>query len=582
MLLALSIRDFIIVEKLDLEFHSGFTTLTGETGAGKSILIDALSLALGARNDGNVTRKGTDKADISASFVMNNDAKAWLNEHELNSSSIDNREYQNTSDQDMSDQASADQDSTELVLRRVIYADGRSRGFINGTAVTIGQLKELGESLVDIYSQNAHHSLLKAATQRQILDEFGQSTELANTVASQYKTWHALHIKRLTLEKNSAAFADELAELRDKTRELQALDFTIDDWQDSQAEHNRLSNSASLLSGLEACIALIDEAEPAAIGLLTQAQQKLITLVEYDAQLKTAADEVDSAIISLEEASRELNRYLQKAELDPARLITLENRIQAVHNTARKYRVRPEDLIDLINNSQLRMNELESFANDGAFLKQEQQALNDYQISANKLSKNRQLAAIDLSVKISKQMQRLSLAGGQFKVNLQASEPNANGLETVEFLVAGHAGVEPRPLSKVASGGELSRISLALHVTLAMDSLNNGQGASQNTAPCMIFDEVDVGIGGGVAEVVGQLLKQLGIDRQVLVITHLPQVASQAKQHLQVSKSQTNGATLSHIHALDSQSRIEEIARMLGGINITETTRRHAKEMLKL
>ena len=580
MLQALSIRDFIIVEKLDLEFHSGFTTLTGETGAGKSILIDALSLALGARNDGNVTRKGADKADISVSFAMNNEAKAWLNEHELNSSSIDNREYQNTTDQDTSDQAWADQDSTELVLRRVIYADGRSRGFINGTAVTIGQLKELGESLVDIYSQNAHHSLLKVATQRQILDEFGQSSALANIVASQYKTWHALHIKRLTLEKNSAAFADELAELRDKTRELQALDFTIDDWQDSQAEHNRLSNIASLLSGLEACIALIDEAEPAAVGLLTQAKQKLITLVEFDAQLKTAADEVDSAIISLEEASRELNRYLQKAELDPARLITLENRIQAVHNTARKYRVRPEDLIDLINNSQLRMDELESFANDGALAKQEQQALNDYQISAKKLSKNRQLAAKDLSVKISKQMQRLSLAGGQFNVNLQASEPNANGLETVEFLVAGHAGVDPRPLNKVASGGELSRISLALHVTLAMGSLNNNQGALQSSAPCMIFDEVDVGIGGGVAEVVGQLLKQLGIDRQVLVITHLPQVASQAKQHLQVSKSQTNGATLSHIHTLDSQSRIEEIARMLGGIKITETTRSHAKEML--
>ncbi len=585
MLQNLSIRDFIIVESLDLEFHDGFTTLTGETGAGKSILIDALSLALGARNDGIVTRKGSDKADISVSFAMNDNAKNWLVEHELLANLVTDE--------------STEEDG-ELTLRRVIYADGRSRGFINGTSVTIGQLKELGESLVDIYSQNAHHSLLKAATQRQILDEFGRATDLANTVSHQYKNWHVLHLKRLDLEKNSAAFADELAELLDKTRELQQLGYTVEDWQDSLSEHNRLSNGASLLSGLEACIALIDEAEPAAISLLTQAQQKLTTLVEFDPQLKNAADVVDSAVISLEEASRELNRYLQKAELDPARLSTLENRIQAVHNTARKYRVRPEELVDLFNSSQLRMNELESFASDGALAKQEQQALNEYQVNAKKLSDVRALVASDLSKKISQQMQRLSLTGGQFKVALQASEKNANGLETVEFLVAGHAGVEPRPLSKVASGGELSRISLALHVTLALNSVNENQNVSKkqnasqkqnapqneqlvkNAVPCMIFDEVDVGIGGSVAEVVGQLLKQLGQERQVLVITHLPQVASLAKQHLQVSKSQANGATLSHIQMLDSQNRIEEIARMLGGINITDTTRNHAKEMLKL
>jgi len=547
MLQALSIRDFIIVDKLDLEFDRGFTTLTGETGAGKSILIDALSLTLGARNDGLVARAGCDKADISATFSMNDNsaAKAWLTENEI----------------EVDDQ---------LMMRRVIYADGRSRGFINGASATVNQMKELGEFLVDIYSQNAHHSLLKSSTQRQILDDFAHNAELVSLVAQHYKSWHSLHTKRLAVEKNAAAYADELAELRDKTRELQQLNFSLDDWQEIQQEHHRLANGASLLSGLEACIALLDENDVNISNLLAQVQQKLIGLVDFDAQLKDAADNVDSALIQLEEASRALNRYLQKAELDPARLAEVDNRIQSVHNASRKYRSKPEELPDLLVACQLRMAELETFANDGALLKLEQEALNAYQTAAKTLSQKRQQAAKTLSQKISNEMQRLSLSGGQFSVALNACEASANGLETVEFLVAGHAGVEPRPLNKVASGGELSRISLALHVTTA----------SQGSVPCMIFDEVDVGIGGGVAEVVGQLLKQLGAERQVLVITHLPQVASQAAQHLQVSKSQTNGATLSHIQSLNQPERIEEIARMLGGIQITDTTRSHAKEML--
>jgi DNA repair protein RecN (Recombination protein N) len=547
MLQALSIRDFIIVDKLDLEFDRGFTTLTGETGAGKSILIDALSLALGARNDGLVARAGCDKADISTTFSIDDNAAAknWLSENEI----------------EVDDQ---------LMLRRVIYADGRSRGFINGASATVNQMKELGEFLVDIYSQNAHHSLLKSTTQRQILDDFAQSNELSSLVAQHYKTWHTLHSQRLAVEKNAAAYADELAELRDKTRELQQLNFSLADWQEIQQEHHRLANGASLLSGLEACIALLDDNDVNVSSMLAQVQQKLIGLVDFDAQLKEAADNVDSALIQLEEASRALNRYLQKAELDPARLAEVDNRIQSVHNASRKYRSKPEELPDLLVVCQLRMAELESFANDGLLAKQEQEALSAYQTSANTLSQKRQQAAKTLSQKISLEMQRLSLSGGQFSVALNACEASANGLETVEFLVAGHAGVEPRSLSKVASGGELSRISLALHVTTA----------SQGSVPCMIFDEVDVGIGGGVAEVVGQLLKQLGAERQVLVITHLPQVASQAAQHLQVSKTQANGATLSHIQALSQPERIEEIARMLGGIQITDTTRSHAKEML--
>ncbi len=547
MLQALSIRDFIIVENLDLEFSNGFTTLTGETGAGKSILIDALSLALGARNEGEVTRKGCDKADISASFFIKNNglAKNWLAENELE---VDD----------------------ELILRRVIYADGRSRGFINGTAATIAQLKELGENLIDIYSQNAHHSLLKTNAQRQILDEFAGSIDLANLTANHHKAWHKLNLRRLEVEKNSAAYADELAELRDKTRELTQLGFTTDEWQDLQQEHNRLANGAGLLSALQACITLLDDNETSANAQLAKVQHTLSTVVEFDAQLIEAADNVDSALITLEETSRSLNRYLQNTELDPARLADVENRLQSIHNIGRKYRVKPEELPDLLASDLARMLELESFANDGALAKQEAEALGAYHASAKQLSAKRQQSAKTLSLKISAEMQRLSLSGGQFSVALQACEASANGLETVEFLVAGHAGAEPRPLNKVASGGELSRISLALHVTTA----------SQGNVPCMIFDEVDVGIGGGVAEVVGQLLKQLGAERQVLVITHLPQVAAQAAQHLQVSKTQANGATLSHIQALNKTERVEEIARMLGGIQITETTRNHAKEML--
>jgi len=460
--------------------------------------------------------------------------------------------------------------SDELILRRVIYSDGRSRAFINGVTSTVSQLKAIGETLIDIYSQNAHQSLLQAATQRDILDEYAGNGSLRLEVATLYKKWHQLHLQRVDAEKNAAAYADELAELRDQSHELKALAFDLDEWTALQQEHHRLANSANLLSGLEACVALLDENEPNANAMLTQVQAKLSQLVEFDSALKEAADGVDSALIQLEEAARALNRYLQKTELDPTKLNEVEGRIQAVHQTARKFRVKPEELPIFLENCIARMEVLIAFSNDGALSQHEAEALKAYQTAANLLSKQRQAAAKTLSENITQQMQRLSLSGGQFEVALNPIEANAYGLEMVDFLVAGHAGVTPKPLSKVASGGELSRISLALHVTTA----------SKGSVPCMIFDEVDVGIGGGVAEVVGQLLKTLGESRQVLVITHLAQVASQAKQHLQVSKTQENDVTLSHIQLLNLAERVEEVARMMGGLEITETTRQHAKEML--
>lgn len=548
MLHNLSIRDFVIVNQLDLEFESGFTALTGETGAGKSILIDALSLALGARGEGGVTRAGCDKAEICATFAIGNNPQAqlWLQQSELNN------------------------DAGELVLRRVVYADGRSRAFINGIPVTIQQLKEIGEFLVDIYSQNAHHSLLKLATQRQILDEFGGLENVADEVAAKYKHWHHLHKKRMELEKNAAAYADELAELRDNVRELVQLSFAEEEWDELQLEHARLSNGAGLITSGETCLELLSEGELSALSLLSQVQHKLQSMQEYDATLSETLESLDSGMIQLQETSRAISRYIQHLDLDPERLNEVEERIQAIHSAARKYRTRAEDLPALLATWQARMAELADVADDGVLAQQEALALNEYTQLAESLSAGRKKAAAILHEKITAEMQRLSLSGGKFVVELSPQQANANGLEQVEFLVAGHAGVEARPLNKVASGGELSRISLAIRVVTAQ----------QGTVPTMIFDEVDVGIGGGVAEVVGNLLKQLGAQRQVLVITHLPQVAAQAQHHLRVSKSLVNEQTLSRIDPLDRTLRIEEIARMLGGLAITDTTRQHAAEML--
>lgn len=548
MLQSLSIRDFVIVSKLDLEFQPGFTVLTGETGAGKSILIDALSLALGARAEGGVTRVGCDKAEISVMYDISKhqQAQAWLREAELEA------------------------ESGELMLRRVMYADGRSRGFINGTPVTVQQLKDIGELLVDIYSQNAHHSLLKLATQRQILDEFGGLGATANEVAIKYRHWLHLHELRVSLEKNAAAYADELAELRDSTRELKQLAFAVEEWDELQQEHARLSNGAELIRNGEACVELLSEGELSALSLLAQIQHKLQTMHEYDASLAEALETLDSGMIQLQEASRAISRYVQYVDLDPARLGEVEARIQAIHAAARKYRVPVEDLPGLLETFQARMAELAEVEDSTALAAQEAEALNAYQQLAEKLSAGRKAAAVSLHEKITAEMQRLSLSGGKFVVELTPQQPAANGLEQVEFMVAGHAGVAPRPLNKVASGGELSRISLAIRVVTAQ----------QGIVPTMIFDEVDVGIGGGVAEVVGNLLKQLGVERQVLVITHLPQVAALGQHHLRVSKSLVDGQTLSNITPLNEPQRIEEIARMLGGLEITETTRLHAAEML--
>jgi DNA repair protein RecN (Recombination protein N) len=549
MLRSLSLRDFVIVDRLDLEFAQGFTVLTGETGAGKSILIDALSLALGERGESGLVRQGCEKAEISAVFSVADmpQLQVWLNDNEL-----------------------VGEDQTCL-MRRIVYADGRSRAFINGFNATMQQLREAGDFLVDIYSQHAHHSLLKTASQRALLDDFGGISALAGDVVTAYRQWRNLHERRSEMERNAAANAEELAELRDEVRELAQLNPSVEEWETLQQEHSRLAHAASLLSGGEECRDLLAENEASISRQLHAVQHKLQELSEYDPAMQEALDSLDAAAIQIEEADRFLKKYLNRAELDPERLNEVESRLQAIHASARKHRVRPEELPALLTKWQERMAELDGWGDDGALARDEAEAHRQYMKLATELSAGRKKAAAELGRLVSAEMQRLALSGGSFSVALETlPEGNPHGLEQVEFLVAGHAGVPPRPLAKVASGGELSRISLAIRVITAQ------QGAT----PTMIFDEVDVGIGGGVAEVVGQLLKSLGTARQVLVITHLPQVAAQGVQHLRVSKSAVDGSTLSRIASLDAIERIEEIARMLGGMEITETTRRHAAEML--
>ena len=551
MLLNLSILDFVIVDKMSLDFKPGFSALTGETGAGKSILIDALSLALGQRNEGGVVRLHQDKADISAIFDIqnNNEVIEWLKENELES------------------------DNAELILRRVIHADGKSRAFINGKVSTLQQLKELGESLVDIYSQNSHHSLLKLSSQRQILDNFGGHSDLAAEVYHLYQSWHKLHIQKIEYEKNAQIYSDELAELRDKLRELKQFAFTLADWETLQQDHSMMSHGSELIENINFCIEVLEKDDTAISNRLHLVQQKISHSVAIDEKLKESSELMDSIYIQIEELIRSLNRYLQKVDLDPERLKDIEARIQAIHNFGRKYRIKPEEFEATLISWQARMDELESFQSDEGIDAKEKAALEAFNQKANLLTQARKKAAETLGQNITDAMQKLSFSHGRFEVKLTPQEPSLHGLEQIEFLAAPHLGAEARPIHKAASGGELSRLSLAIRVA----------SISKANVPCMIFDEVDVGIGGSVAEIVGKLLKELGShdQRQVLVITHLPQVASLAVHHYKVSKTQENNQTLSHIHLMDEKMRVDEIARMLGGISITDTTREHAKEMLQ-
>lgn len=549
MLNFLTVRDFVIVDRIELEFQRGFTVLTGETGAGKSILLDALGLLLGGRAEAGVVRAGKDRAELTAEFDTTTvPALAdWLKEQGLEG------------------------DEGICLIRRQIDASGRSRAFVNGQPATLQQLKEAGEMLVDIQGQHAHLSLLKAQTRRDLLDGYAGLTDLSGKVAAAWREWQGLKRQREAWEENSAAFAAEAQQLRWQVKELETLAFNADEWQEQQADHARLSHAATLLEGAQYGLDLLDEGDMAVLSQLSGLSSKLGALVEYDAALKEAQDAVDAAEIQLREAAYSLRHYAQRLEMDPERLNECEQRLQAVHACARKYRVSPEGLPELLAQWQGRLAGIDVGEGGEDLQRREEAARKEYLNLATELSAGRKTAAADLSGKVTAIMHQLALAGGQFEIGLMPlSEGAAFGLEQVDFLVAGHQGVPPRPLEKVASGGELSRISLAVQVTV-------GRVAQ---VPTLVFDEVDVGIGGGVAEVVGKLLRGLGAERQVLCITHLPQVAALGDQHWQVSKSAMDAGVTSRIAILERADRIEEIARMLGGVDITDTTRAHAAEML--
>ena len=554
MLKFLAIRDFVIVSTLELDFSAGFTALTGETGAGKSILIDALSLALGERGDATMVRNGCERAEIAAEFDIAAlpHMQAWLREQELEG------------------------DEGVCLLRRVLDAGGRTRGFINGRSATLQQLRTAGEQLLDIHGQHAHQSLVRPEVQRLLLDGYAGTVDVAEKVAALYREWQALRRRRISLSENADAVAAERELLKFQSNELQGLGFSAPEWEVLQADYARLAHAASLLETTEFGLETLSEADTACLAQLNALTVRIRDGMQHDASLGETLRMLESAQTELQEAVYALRHYQQRLDTDPQRLREQEQRIQSVMDAARKYRVAPEQLDVALQRVVARLAELGGDADLAELEQQEKTAQQSYLAAARKLSAARKKSADKLTREITAALQTLAMPGGSFAVALlplaQDNDHggNAYGLETIEFQVTANPGVPPRSLAKVASGGELSRISLAIQVATS-------QVAS---VPTLIFDEVDSGIGGRVAEIVGHLLKKLGKSYQVLCVTHLPQVAATADQQWQVSKAVENGVTLSHITALNGEQRVEEIARMLGGVQITETTRKHAAEML--
>jgi DNA repair protein RecN (Recombination protein N) len=548
-LLHLAIRDFTIVDTLDLSFASGFTALTGETGAGKSILIDALALALGERADAGTVRNGSERAEINAEFAL--DAlplvKTWLCENEL------------------------DGDEDRLLLRRVVDKSGRSRAFINGTPATVQQLGVVGEQLLDIHGQHAHQSLLKGDAQRSLIDTHAGLQIQVKTVAQAYAAWQQLRRARAEFETNAAAREAEREQVRWQVEELTKLAPKAGEWENVQAEQSRLAHAASLIEGARAAVDSLSEGEGAADSIVGNVSGKLAALAAYDASLEPIVALIDGAQAQLQEAAADLRRYGDRVDLDPARLADAEARVDALHSAARKFRVTPDGLPALWEKVQARLAELDLVSDAEGLAAKEQAAQQQYRSVAADLTKARRAAATKLAREVTTAMKELAMGSGKFDISLKAIEMgSAAGDEQIEFLVAANAGSELRPLAKVASGGELSRISLAIQVITSKAA----------AVPTLIFDEVDAGIGGAVAEVVGRKLAALGRERQVFCVTHLPQVAAQANHQWSVSKSSAKGSTQSRVSVLDDAARVEEIARMLGGLEITATTRKHAAELL--
>ena len=550
MLRSLTIRDFVIVDSLELDFESGFTALTGETGAGKSIMIDALSLALGARADGNVVRVGQSRAEITAEFDLAGikPARRWLKDNEL-----------------------ADDDANVCLFRRVLDAGGRSKSFINGTSVTLSQMRDLAEHLIDIHGQHEHQTLLKRDAQLSLLDDFAGNAALLADVASRHANWSQLANMRAAREANEAAIAREFEDLTWQITELEKLHFTPARWEETQADHRRLANAASLIAAAEAAVNGLAEADNDVLSQIDQLAGDLNDAADTDPALKEAVDLIASASVELREAASSLRHYLRKLDIDPARLAELDREIADVQEIARKFRIEPTRIPEYLQQKRDRLSSLGGGQSLDALIEQEQVAHATYMEAARKLTRTRQTAARKFAAEVTQSLQQLAMAGGKFAVEFAPREASANGLESCEFQVAAHEGQPLGALARIASGGELSRVSLAIQM---MASAKGGVGT-------MIFDEVDAGIGGRVAEVVGRLLRSLGARHQVLAVTHLPQVAACAVNQFQVAKMARDGVATTTISGLSPAKRVDEIARMLGGITITAATRRAAEEMLE-
>lgn len=546
MLQSLSLRDFVIVEALNLDVRRGFTVLTGETGAGKSILIDALGILLGGRADADVVREGAERAQIVGEFTPTEDITHWLVENQLD-------------------------DTNNLMLRRTIDDKGRSKAWINGVAVTVTQLRILGEMLIDIHGQHAHQSLLKPLFQLKLLDDHGQHGELLKAVKSAYHEWQDVARKLDEITNDAERMAEKAERLRWMIDDLEALMPKAGEWEELNAKHIRLTNSASISEGLDEALQVLTEGDEAVSMRLSSLHGRLSSLSRYDEKLADIAETLSSAIELVEETGHDISHYLDRNDWDEDAYEELDRRVSLYYDLSRKFRTEPENLAVLLDESRAELTELTTKQDEAALRKEMERLKAVYFEAAKKLSEARQTVASRLGQEVTEQMQTLAMQGARFEVSLVPSDPTELGLEKCEFLIAGHAGVQTRPLIKVASDGELARISLAISVITAQVT----------PVPTLIFDEVDSGIGGAVAEVVGKMLKRLGEERQVLCVTHLPQVASCGNQHWRVEKHYTGTTTVSQLRVLHGPERVEEIARMLAGASITDKTRALASEMLE-
>jgi DNA repair protein RecN (Recombination protein N) len=552
MLTHIQIKNFAIIETLELDLQQGLTTLTGETGAGKSILLDAIGLVLGDKADSQTVRHGAEKAEISLEVDIHElpQAYAWLQAQDL----ADSREM--------------------CLLRRTVNIQGKSRAWINGSTVTLSQLRELGEQLVDIHGQHEHQSLMKKEAQRHLLDAFAQNDTVLQATKQAWQHWKKLHERIQYLSTQSQQYHERLDLLKFQAQELASLELQADEIAQLDEELSRLANAEQLRSTAANSYQQLYEAEPSLYSVLSRTLSELEQQLKLDTKLEPAVELLTSTQIQLHEAASQLRDYAEHLELDPQRLHWVENRIADIRSMARKYRIEPELLLAKLHSVQTELEHLDNGEFDLAALQSQlSEASQQYQMWATQLSQTRQQAAEQLSAGVSQAMQQLGMQGGRFVIQVQANATanyQALGTDQIEFLVSANPGQPLKPLIKVASGGELSRISLAIQMI----------AAQRVTLPALIFDEVDTGIGGGIAEVVGKQLRQLGHNRQVLCVTHLPQVASQAHQHYRVTKVKSFNATRTGIEVLDAAQRIDEIARMIGGLEMTPATLALASEML--